>query len=205
MIAGSLQAQSGRSALLEGDRFYARQAYGQAAAAYKKGAGPVAAYNAGNAVFQEGNYEEAAGFFQQAASGSAPRLLQADANFNLGNALMFLGRYADAIKAYEKSLRLSPSRPDARKNLEIAKKKLREQQEPPPPERQPPPPPPIQQPRIAYLDQARPTDRETRLPDMPAETARRLLEEAVTPQEQRNARLYRESAAEKPARGKKNW
>jgi tetratricopeptide (TPR) repeat protein len=204
--AATARAQSGHNALLEGDAFYTRQAYEKAAAAYKKATGPAAAYNAGNAVFQLGKYEDAVGFFQQATLGSAPRSLQTDAFFNLGNALMYLGRYADAIKAYEKSLRLTPNRPDARKNLEIAKKKLREQQEPHPPERQPPPPPPpVQQPRAVYLDQARPTARETRLPDMPAETARRLLEEAVTPQEQRNARLYRESASEKPARGKKNW
>jgi Ca-activated chloride channel family protein len=51
-----------------------------------------------------------------------------DSWYNRGNALAKGGKLEDAIKAYEKSLKLQPEQPDAVENLELLKK-LQEQQE----------------------------------------------------------------------------
>ena len=206
--AGS--AQNGHQDLRKGDRFYDQQDYVQAEAAYRAAvSGPIASYNAGNAAYQQGKFAEAAVLYQNAARTAAAPPAQASAFYNLGNAYLRAGQYAQAIEAYEHSLRRQPNQPDAKKNLQIAKLKLREQQEPPPPPipPPPPPPPPKQRPRNNYLDQASiGQKREVPAGGLTPETARSLLETRVTRQEQQNAQAYRQLAApNRPSRVKKDW
>ncbi len=54
----SLHAQTDHRILQEGDHFYDRGDYQQAAAVYRKGQSGVARYNAGNAVFRQGRYAD---------------------------------------------------------------------------------------------------------------------------------------------------
>ncbi|GGA09299.1 vWA domain-containing protein [Dyella caseinilytica] len=49
----------------------------------------------------------------------------ADASYNLGNALAKLGRYPDAIKAYDQSLKLDPHNEDARANRKVVAEAMR--------------------------------------------------------------------------------
>jgi Ca-activated chloride channel homolog len=71
-----------------------------------------------------------------ALDASDPRL-RSSAHYNLGNTLFRRGKLPDAIEEYKKSLKLDPTRDDARHNLELA---LRLKEEPPP-EQQPQPSP----------------------------------------------------------------
>lgn len=206
-ISVGLAAQSaGHGHLLTGDRWYGKQVYDKAEAAYRKAGGVAGAYNAGVAAAQQGKYEAAIALFESAAK-SADSNLRADAAYDLGNAALSQEHYPEAIAAYEKSLRLRPNQPDAKKNLQIAKRKQREQHQPPSPPPPPPPPPPMARSKTTYVDQARyPQKRESLPADMPAETARRILEQAVAPREQNYARQYREGVRGiRPSGTKKNW
>lgn len=203
-------AQNGHQQLRKGDRLYDQRDYIQAEATYRAAvASPTASYNAGNAAYQQGKYAEAAVLYQNAARTAAAAPAQSNALCNLGNAYLRAGQYAQAIEAYEHSLRRQPNQPDAKKNLQIAKLKLREQQEPPPPPipPPPPPPPPKQRPRNNYLDQASAGQkREVPAGGLTPEAARSLLETRVTRQEQQNAQAYRQLAApNRPSRVKKDW
>ncbi len=111
----------------------------KAQSAYQKAANNIGRYNAGNAAMQQNQLQEAVDFYSAAAEKSTSAAFKADALYNLGNAYLQQKKYSAAIKAYESSLRVAPNRPDAQKNLQIAKRQL---QEPPPPPPSPPPPPP---------------------------------------------------------------
>jgi Ca-activated chloride channel family protein len=52
-----------------------------------------------------------------------------DAAYNLGNALAKLGRYPDAIKAYDRALHLNPANDDARVNRNAVEEAMRKQQQ----------------------------------------------------------------------------
>ncbi len=204
-FAIGLRGQNGHDQLLRGDRQYDRKNYAEAREAYEKASGPTADYNAGTAAFQAGDYDEAEALLRRAAESAPLPSAQSDAWYNLGNALMKQGKFAEAYEAYQKSLRRSPSRPDAKRNLEIAR---RNRQQPPPPEPPPPPPPPrTPPPRQRYLDQpAAPQQREVPAGGMPPAEAKRLLETVVTPDEQRSARQYRELTPSAQSSGtQKDW
>ena len=74
-------------------------------------------FKAGNAAYDEGNYEQALTFYNsivEAGMESAPLY------YNMGNTYYKMKDYPHAILYYEKSLKLDPSDEDARVNLEIA-------------------------------------------------------------------------------------
>lgn len=72
------------------------------------------------AQYRAGQYEEAAKTLEN--------LNSADARYNLGNALAKLGRYPEAVAAYEQALKLAPESEDARYNKELVEKAMQEQQ-----------------------------------------------------------------------------
>ena len=203
-------SQSAHNRLQSGDAHYDKKEYGKAEAAYKNAAGGYAAsYNAGNAAYQQGKYEEAAELFRIAVNAGADAAAKSAAWYNMGNAFLQAGKYSEAVKAYESSLRQQPNRPDAKKNLQIAKRKQQQKEDPPPPppQKPPPPPPPTPRPQPNYLDRAPQTQRaEQPRRNLSPEAAKLMLEALVQPDEQRNAQDYRElSPAVKPTSGKKDW
>ncbi len=86
----------------------------QAAAALAKGDAKQAASVArspdwrGGAAYRDGDYDSAATDFAKAAG--------ADGAYNKGNALAKLGRYDDALAAYDEALKLAPDMADAKAN-----------------------------------------------------------------------------------------
>lgn len=191
----------GHADRLAGDKAYSKGDYPKAATSYQKAGGDLGHYNAGTALLAQQQHEASASALKS-VSASADVQLRADALFNLGNAYLLMGNWAEAAAAYEKSLRLSPNAPDAKRNWQIAK----QQQQPPSPPPPPPPPPPVANTQSVYVDQARTRYQETEPPAMDAAAAQRLLEQHVSTEEQRNARQYREGAkGAKPIPGKKNW
>lgn len=75
----------------------------------------------GAAAYRAGDYAAAAQALQQAKGIDAP--------YNLGNALARLGRYRDAIKAYDLALQRNPHNDDARTNRKLVEDAMRKQQQ----------------------------------------------------------------------------
>ena len=75
----------------------------------------------GAAAYRGKDYAAAAQALQQAKG--------ADAQYNLGNALAKLGRYQDALKAYDHALQSDPHNDDARANRKIVEEAMRKQQQ----------------------------------------------------------------------------
>ncbi|MCC6461195.1 MAG: tetratricopeptide repeat protein [Saprospiraceae bacterium] len=227
----ALPAQSAHQSLREGDRHYERAKYREAEDAYRKAAEqapgkPDVQYNTGNAVYQQGNYADAEKLFEEAAKSTRDPNREADALHNLGNAYLKQQKYKEAVDAYEKSLRSRPGDAQTKVNLQLAKKKRQQQQQeeqkkqdqqnkpnpdpqnpPPPPQDQSPPKDQQQQPKQGQQpQQSQPQPEQGGEGKMTREQARRLLETAVGPEDQRNARKYREQEPQKKqAQPKKDW
>ncbi len=127
------QAQSPHALLREGDKAYLYSNYAESEVAYrealKKDPGnEKATYNLGNAQYRQGDYQGAEKAYQSAAQ-AGTNSDRADALHNLGNALVQQEKYQEAIQAYQKSLRLRPGDAGSKRNLQLAKAKLREQQQ----------------------------------------------------------------------------
>ncbi len=231
-ITISLPAQTAHKYLLEGDRLYDRDQFQKAEKEYRTAADvkygdPQALYNLANAMYQQGNWEGAAQRYEQAAKGLEMPAKKADAWHNLGNANMKLQKFKEAVNAYENSLRLRPGDPETKSNLQMAKKKVKEQeaqqqsqqQNQPPPQEQnqnePPPPAPQEeqnnqnkpqdQPQQPQNQPPQPQQEEQQAGKMTKEEAKRLLETAVGPEDQSNARKYRSAQQRQGKRSKKDW
>lgn len=225
-----VQAQTAHKFLLEGDRQYDREQYQQSESAYRTAADanygdPKALYNLANALYQQGKWEDAAQRYEQAARGLDLPAEKADALHNLGNAQMQLRKFKEAVTAFENSLRLRPGDPGTKANLQMAKKKLKEEeaqkqsqqqnQAPQQPENQDQPPPPQgeqnqpnqpQQKQEQPQNQPQQPNQEQQQPGkMSKEEAKRLLETAVGPEDQSNARKYRSAQQRQGKRSKKDW
>jgi Ca-activated chloride channel family protein len=89
---------------------------------------PELLYNLGNALAKQKKYEPAIQSLRQ-ATGKADHGLQASSWYNLGNALYESGNLPDAAQAFVQSLRANPSDRDAKRNLELALRRLKEQKQ----------------------------------------------------------------------------
>ena len=74
-------------------------------------------FEEGNVAYNEGNYEEALGKYNQIVDAG---LESAPLYYNMGNAYYKMRDYPHAILFYEKAAKLDPSNEDIRINLEIA-------------------------------------------------------------------------------------
>lgn len=72
------------------------------------------------AAFRAQNYKMAADLFAKSAT--------PEANYNLGNALAYLGKYQEAISAYDEVLKADKNHPDAAHNKKILEKLLKQQE-----------------------------------------------------------------------------
>jgi len=85
-------------------------------------------FNVADALYKNGKFEEAAALFRMLGENTSSPLAGAS-RFNLGNALYQKQDYKGAIQSYRDALRLMPGDADARRNLELALRALREQEE----------------------------------------------------------------------------
>jgi tetratricopeptide (TPR) repeat protein len=114
----------------KGNRLYQQGAYEEALGAYTEAQvaapdAPELHYDIGNVLYRQGSFEESAEAYLRAL-GSAPPTLAPLAAYNLGNSLYEQGRYEEAIRAYVRALRQNPSDRDAKHNLELALRALRQ-------------------------------------------------------------------------------
>lgn len=129
----SLAAQSSHRNLRMGDRAYIDQDYVSAEERYRNAleAENTAEgnHNLGNSLYQQGEFEEAAKRFEEAAALTEDKATRARAFHNLGNARFEQKDYESAIDAYEESLRNDPTDISAKTNLALARKRLEQQQQ----------------------------------------------------------------------------
>jgi len=116
----------GRKQYADGNHPQALSAFEQAARTRPRDA--RGRFNLADALYKNGKFEEAATLFRSLGEDPGSPLA-APSRFNLGNALFQKQDYRGAIQAYRDALRLSPEDLDARRNLELALRALKEQEE----------------------------------------------------------------------------
>jgi Ca-activated chloride channel family protein len=100
-----------------------------ARAAERRPGDPVAQFNLGHALHRDKNFAGAAEAFSRAETLSQDPGRKADAAYNAGNALFQQKKLSEAVEKYKEALRLRSSDPDAKHNLEMAQRLLKEQKQ----------------------------------------------------------------------------
>ncbi len=137
-------ADAARSLVARGNRAYQSGRFDQALEAYQQAARlrPEAAevwFNLGNALYRRGDYQAAIDAYEQAAVRSRGKALEARSKFNQGNACLrqaLAGAEANpaqaieglqaGVRLYQDALKLDPSLHDARHNLEVARRLMKQ-------------------------------------------------------------------------------
>jgi Ca-activated chloride channel family protein len=207
------QGQSSHSSLRKGDQAYLQSKYAEAETAYREAlthdpGSEKAAYNLGNSIYRQGKYAEAEKTYQSAAQ-SVSTTDRADALHNLGNSLMQQEKYKEAVAAYQNSLRLRPGDAGSKRNLQMAKQRLKEQQEQ---EKQQQKQPPPQQNQPSSSGQQPPS--EGAPPEQPSSepskgrlpASKQQFLESIGREDQRNKQKYQEyNTSQKPRTRTKDW
>lgn len=87
---------------------------------------PEIDYNIGNVQYEQGDYKTALERYEKALK-TDDIAQQFRANYNAGNAHFKAGSYPEAIESYKKALEINPEDMDAKYNLELSRKLLKEQ------------------------------------------------------------------------------
>jgi Ca-activated chloride channel homolog len=118
--------EAGRQEYARGNHPQALSAFEGAAAARPQD--PRTRFNVADGLYKNGKFDEAAALFR--SLGEDPQSpLAGPSRFNLGNALYQKQDYKGAIRSYRDALRVRPDDVDARRNMELALRALREQEE----------------------------------------------------------------------------
>src|SRR3954465_11951832 len=99
-----------RRLVRKGNELYAQQKYAEAAKAYqealqKQPTFTPGAFNLGNALVQQKQYDAARKVMGNAAKTSKDPIVQGGANYNTGNTYMSEQQWQQAVDAYKQSLR----------------------------------------------------------------------------------------------------
>ncbi|RKX24787.1 MAG: hypothetical protein DRP45_07430 [Candidatus Zixiibacteriota bacterium] len=86
-------------------------------------------YNMGGVLHQQGKYEGAVEKYTRALN-TTDINLEAIAQYNLGNTYYRMDDYQNAIKSFENALNINPEDMEAKFNLELARRMLKEQMKP---------------------------------------------------------------------------
>ena len=121
----SRAVKSGNAHYKAGEYDAALEAYQSAATDRPEDA--ISHYNLGTALYQKKQFEKAADEFRRSLDAEDP-IHRAQGYYNLGNAQIELNDVEGAIRSYKSALRLNPTDPDAKHNLELALEKLEQQQ-----------------------------------------------------------------------------
>lgn len=132
-FAGQTRAQSAYNNLRDGDSEFRTKRYKEAAQYYEQASqkkpSAEALYNLGVARYNEGKYEDAAKALEESTVKFSDPQKQANAYYNLGNAYMQTKKFDKSVQSYIEALKRNPSDIQAKHNLTLAQKQLKEQQE----------------------------------------------------------------------------
>lgn len=129
-------SQTGKDAIIKGNKAYKENNYTAAENAYQEAlknsdSDVTASYNLGNALYKKNNTEEAVKSYDNAIINTKDNSVKQKAFYNKGVALQAAKKLPECITAYENALILNPNDEDARQNLQRALKeqKKKEQQQ----------------------------------------------------------------------------
>ena len=133
MILPCLRAESLASKNKEGNRYFSQGKYSDAEKAYMDAqidspGRPEILYNLGNSLIKQQKYDQGIHALRQ-SMGEGNDELKENSWFNSGNALFLTGDYKNSAEAFTQALRLDPADGDAKHNLEMALRKLKEQKQ----------------------------------------------------------------------------
>ena len=128
-------AQVDRKDVRRGNRQFRKAQYGDADISYRKGliadsTSVTAAYDLGNNLYRQGNFQEAGKYYGQAMRHipeQAPRKQAGsafDTYFNLGDAALQQKQYCQAMEAFVQALLINPDDMEAKENYVYARKML---------------------------------------------------------------------------------
>ena len=125
--------QSERKFIRRGNQSYQQKDYTQSEVKYRKalekdGNSFKAAFNVGDALYQQGKYKEAARQFNSLTSRDVSDQKLARAYHNLGNSLLKSKQLRKSISAYKNALRHDPGDKQTKHNLTYALRQLKKQQ-----------------------------------------------------------------------------
>ncbi len=134
--SGGARAQTVRSLVNGGNDLYHNQKFADAEVRYRKALEQERQlvqghFNLGDALHQQGKYDEAIRQYQEALNDARQDPTRAHAYYNIGNSLLKEQKYEDAIKSYIESLKIDPGDEETKYNLSYALQKIREQQQQP--------------------------------------------------------------------------
>ena len=126
LTAVSVQAQTDRQSIRQGNSFYHKKQWAQAEVEYRKALAknaenPQALYNLGCALMMQQKDSAAIQQYQKAIQVETNKLRRSKASHNIGVICQNHKMYGDAIKAYQQSLRDNPSDDETRYNLALCK------------------------------------------------------------------------------------
>lgn len=126
LLSAVALAQSDRNYVRSGNRFYRQQNFAKAEAEYRKALNDnqnntQAIYNLGCALMMQQKDSAAVVQFEKAGKMETSKLRRAKSYHNIGVICQNHSMYADAIKAYEESLRNNPNDDETRYNLALCK------------------------------------------------------------------------------------
>ncbi|UCD64211.1 MAG: tetratricopeptide repeat protein [Candidatus Zixiibacteriota bacterium] len=134
LLAGPALADDYVDLVDRGNEAFRKQDYKKALEFYNRArtelpVSPELDYNIAGALHQQGNYEETVDKYSSAL-GTDNVVLEAGTHYNLGNTYYRMGDYQNAILAYQRALDIDPGDIDAKFNLELARRMLKEQIKP---------------------------------------------------------------------------
>ncbi len=117
----------------KGLRSYDKADYNEAELNFRKAlakdpVNAIAAYNLGLTQTEQDKNLEAAHYFEKSGKQANEPLLKSKAYFNQGNVWYHKKKYEKAVEAYKNALRQNPEDEEARYNLALAQRKLKQQQ-----------------------------------------------------------------------------
>ncbi|WP_249112619.1 tetratricopeptide repeat protein [Prevotella melaninogenica] len=126
-------AQTANQLIREGNKLFSSKNYAQAEILYHKaidkdGSNAIANYNLGRCLQAQKKNEEAKKLYDNAAKLEKDPVRLSSSYNNLGTILQGENNYEKAIEAYKSALRSNPNHKNARYNLELCKRKLKQQQ-----------------------------------------------------------------------------
>lgn len=124
-------ARKANEAYAKGDFVTAEAGYREALLATPND--PRLVFNLGNALTQQGKYEEAVAAYEQFKRMSSDPVQRAAADYNIGNIHGAQQEWAKAADRYRESLRSNPGDAQAQHNYELARRRVTQ----PPPQSQP--------------------------------------------------------------------
>jgi tetratricopeptide (TPR) repeat protein len=140
MMASNLSSTLGQThlslkTLREGNTSYKNKKYKDSEIKYRKAIENSpdylkAKYNLGNALYKQGQYEEAAKYYQEVANhANVDKKIASAAWHNTGDVLLNNQKYRESMDAFKNAMILDPKSSQARYNYEYARQKLQQQKQ----------------------------------------------------------------------------